>query len=118
MDIGPNTSILPDYATKAFELFINETTFPSHMELISFCASFGINWITSWTYGTGLLWKVSNVTQAVRSFRIRWWNKFNPKLLSPNRLNEWFSKNSNYLARTKQEDSEALFLLEKSKIMA
>lgn len=33
-------------------------------------------------------------------------------------MNEWFRRNSNYLAKTKQEDKEALFLSGKSKIMA
>lgn len=52
IDTGINTTVFPEYAVKAFEVFTNENTFPKHMQLISFCASFGINWITSWSYGT------------------------------------------------------------------
>lgn len=82
IDTGVNTTVFPDYAVKAFEVFAKETTFPRHMELISFCASFSINWIASWINGTKLLWDDSKVTEVVREFRIRWWNKFNPELLS------------------------------------
>lgn len=118
IDTGINTTVFPEYAVKAFEVFTNENTFPKHMQLISFCASFGINWITSWSYGTEKLWDDCNITEVVRELRIRWWNKFNLELLSRDRLNEWFRKNPNYLAKTKHEDNEALFLSKKSKIMA
>lgn len=71
IDTGPNTTIFPEYDVTAFETFISETTFPRRVELITFCANFGINWITTWTYGTELLWEDCRVTQVVREFRIK-----------------------------------------------
>ncbi|KAK2353629.1 hypothetical protein QL285_091232 [Trifolium repens] len=103
--IGPILDTLPDYAFEAFKLFKDTTTCPQHKALLGFCAVFGITWITSWTLSTEPLWEDAPPLQLVKRYSVKWWSKFNPQLLSSERLNAWFKANPNLCKATKLSSS-------------
>jgi hypothetical protein len=103
--IGPILDTLPDYAFEAFKLFKETTTCPQHKALLGFCAVFGITWITSWTLSTEPLWEDAPPLQLVKRYSVKWWSKFNPQLLSSERLNAWFKANPNLCKATKLSSS-------------
>jgi hypothetical protein len=73
--------------------------------LLGFCAVFGITWITSWTLSTEPLWEDAPPLQLVKRYSVKWWSKFNPLLLSTERLNAWFKANPNLCKATKLSSS-------------
>ncbi|KAK2359896.1 hypothetical protein QL285_085224 [Trifolium repens] len=104
--IGPILDTLPDYAFEAFKIFNDTTSCPQHKALLSFCAIFGITWITSWTLSTEPLFEDASPLQLVKRYSVKWWSKFNPQLLSTERLNAWFKANPN-LCKTTNASSSA-----------
>ncbi|CAJ2679503.1 unnamed protein product [Trifolium pratense] len=52
-----------------------------HLKVLAFHATFGISWISSWTFKKELSVPNANIFWIVRSIRIKWWNKFNPDLI-------------------------------------
>jgi hypothetical protein len=92
--------ILPDFAQEAFTVFKEVTTCPQHKALLCFCAVFGITWITSWTLSTAPLWEEPMPQQLIKKYSVKWWSKFNPDLISPARLNAWFSANPSLCKET------------------
>jgi hypothetical protein len=98
--IGPIVEILPDFAQEAFTVFKEVTTCPQHKALLCFCAVFGITWITSWTLSTAPLWEEPMPQQLIKKYSVKWWSKFNPDLISPARLNAWFSANPSLCKET------------------
>jgi hypothetical protein len=103
--IGPILDTLPDYAFEAFKVFKETTTCPQHKALLGFCAVFGITWITSWTLSTEPLWEDAPPLQLVKRYSVKWWSKFNPLLLSTERLNAWFKANPNFCKASKLSSS-------------
>lgn len=88
------------------------------MKLLAFHATFGISWITSWTYKKDLSAPDSNIFWITRNIKIKWWNKFNPELIKESVLSSWFSKNPNFVISHPDADKESGFLAEKTKFLA
>ncbi|CAJ2646980.1 unnamed protein product [Trifolium pratense] len=84
------------------------TTCPQHKALLGFCAVFGITWITSWTLSTEPLWEDAPPLRLVKRYSVKWWSKFNPQLLSTERLNAWFKANPNLCKATKLSPSSEI----------
>ncbi|CAJ2665578.1 unnamed protein product [Trifolium pratense] len=115
---GPEGNIYPDFAAIAFESFSSRINVPDHLKVLAFHATFGISWITSWTFKKELSIPNSNTFWIVRSIRIKWWNKFNPDLIKAQVLQDWFNKNPKCLVPKEVAEKEEEFLAEKSKFLA
>jgi hypothetical protein len=115
---GPENNIYPDYAAKAFEVFSEKINISDHLKILAFHATFGISWITSWTFKKELSVPNSQVFWIVRCIRVKWWNKFNPELINSQVLQDWFIKHPRCLIKTLDTNKESEFLAEKSKFLA
>jgi hypothetical protein len=115
---GPEVNIYPDFAAQAFENFSKEIKFPDHLKILIFHASFGISWITSWTFRKELSVPDSNIFWIIRCNKVKWWNKFNPELINTQVIQNWCAKHPRYLIKGLDTEKESEFLAEKSKFLA
>ncbi|KAK2353556.1 hypothetical protein QL285_091163 [Trifolium repens] len=115
---GPENNIYPDYAAKAFEVFSEKINISDHLKILAFHATFGISWITSWTFKKELSVPNSHVFWIIRCIRVKWWNKFNPELINSQILQDWFTKHPRCLIKAPDTNKESEFLAEKSKFLA
>jgi hypothetical protein len=116
--IGPFLEVFPDYAKRSFEEFTQITTCPAYKSLLCFCAAFGITWITSWTFGTELLWADASAQELVKRYSIKWWSKFNPDLISSKRLAEWCRHHPDLCKPSITAPADANFLSDRSRLLA
>jgi hypothetical protein len=116
--IGPFLEVFPDYARRAFEEFTQITTCPTYKSLLCFCAAFGITWITSWTFGTELLWADASAQELVKRYSIKWWSKFNPDLISSKRLADWCRQHPDLCKPSITAPADANFLSDRSRLLA
>nr|KYP56455.1 polyprotein [Cajanus cajan] len=119
---GPIREIFPPEVSEYYDYFKSKTTFQQSYRLISFVASQNITWIATWDY----LYRRSNEESPrilTRNVKVKWWKKFDTKLLSKKRIDEWTRNSSLTTIKTSTHDKElsdqeVQFLVDKRKIMA
>lgn len=125
--VGLDFSIFPEEVQPLFKHFVQKTHFRPEERLLYFTASQAISWIMTWDWCSFQLYNETDLYQLQRAIRIKWWAKFDIKLIQKAKIDEWAK---NYLLTQKSQaqltgtpstpliNQEALFLQEKSKIMA
>jgi len=86
VNFGPLTSIFPTKINEVYSYFRQNSTFVPGYRLIYFIVSQAITWIVVWDYTfvqpyEGVKFKILS-----RKIKIKWWKKFNNKLVCKNKI--------------------------------
>ncbi|XP_059626331.1 uncharacterized protein LOC132269232 isoform X3 [Cornus florida] len=91
---GPCKEIIPDFMSKGFSIFQEKFQAPSELlefpKLFLFFANFALSWIVQWQFQ--ILISPSNLPLLGRIFKVKWWDQFSIKNVTPEAISEWFSK--------------------------
>ena len=115
---GLTQDIFPPFANQAFNNFRQNTNFPAGTRLLQFTIKFSITWIFHWDFCfTEELPSPCPKTLA-RSISVKWWEKFNPALISPEKITLWLQNNNTSPGCIKPSEEHQQFLLTKSQALA
>jgi len=119
VDFGPLPSIFPAEIKEVYTYFREHSTFVPGYRLISFVASQCITWIVAWDYAITQPYEGVEIKSLSRRIRIKWWRKFNTKLVQKEKIKEWLQITQAQTEEHPQRiNEESLFLSEKQRVMA
>ncbi|KAK9668726.1 hypothetical protein RND81_13G081800 [Saponaria officinalis] len=80
---GPDQAIYPPICTKGFETFVAQTKGDLYQKPLLFHTEFKIPWIVCWSYNLRQILPQPYPLSLIREFKVKWWNKFDPVICSP-----------------------------------
>ncbi|KAK9667136.1 hypothetical protein RND81_14G235600 [Saponaria officinalis] len=80
---GPVQDIYPPICTKGFETFVSQTKGELYQKPLLFHTEFKIPWIVCWSYNLRQILPQPYPLSLIREFKVKWWNKFDPIICSP-----------------------------------